>query len=385
MAEAEGVFVVDRPRLPREPGDRRTDEDRDLHHAERAEGRVERLEATDVARAGLVIGQRALAREDDERRDERRDDVEPEQDQQDRRPGRCGTEPRRRGRCGRCEPPGARPRTPRAASQAPGAAGGSDGRRTSGPERLGSGASVRSVTWSPPPNGLRSPPIRTTQRPRAAPATMPSSAGSSVSSVTSVTCSPSSRGRRSVASRSQMPASPRDRHVDRVHPQQGDPAEDEREDRRRRAPPRRRCRWRPPRRRSCSVRRTYGSVARADGVDRPGPSLRLERLALGGHLVPRQDPGRPSAAAVRLVGLAGRGPDLVAALGEDRQRRAADAAARAGHEDRPVVGRQTALLERRRPTSPAVNPAVPIAIASRADSPGASGTTQPAGTRSYSA
>ena len=33
----------------------------------------------------------------------------------------------------------------------------------------------------------------------------------------------------------------------------------------------------------------------------------------------------------------------------------------------------------------AVNPAVPIAIASRADRPGGIGTTQPAGSRSYSA
>ena len=102
-----------------------------------------------------------------------------------------------------------------------------------------------------------------------------------------------------------------------------------------------------------SVRRMYGRVARPDGIDGPGPALRVERPSLSGHLVPGQDPGRTQGQQPRcLVGLAGRGPDLVAALGEDRQGRAAHAARRAGDEDRARVGLQPAVLERRRRTSP---------------------------------
>ena len=124
----------------------------------------------------------------------------------------------------------------------------------------------------------------------------------------------------------------------------------------------------------------------ADRVHRPGPSFRLERPALAGHLVPRQDPGRAERPqAGRLVGLAGRGPDLVAAVGQDRERRAADPAA-TPRSPAPARRRATARAPRAPTTDiAAVNPAVPIAIASRGVRPGASGTTQPAGTRWYSA
>ena len=124
---------------------------------------------------------------------------------------------------------------------------------------------------------------------------------------------------------------------------------------------------------------------RPDRVDGAGPPFRLERLALAGHLVPRQDPGRTHRQQPGgLVGLAGRGPDLVAAVGQDRERRATDAAGRTGHEHRAVGGSSPRSSSATTDIA-AVNPAVPIAIASRADRPGASGTTQPAGTRWYSA
>ena len=41
-----------------------------------------------------------------------------------------------------------------------------------------------------------------------------------------------------------------------------------------------------------SVRSTYGRVAAADRVHRPGPALRLERLARGGDLVAGQEARR---------------------------------------------------------------------------------------------
>ena len=86
---------------------------------------------------------------------------------------------------------------------------------------------------------------------------------------------------------------------------------------------------------------------RTDRVDSAGPPFRFERPALAGHLVPCQDPGRAHRPeAGRLVGLAGRRPDLVAAVGQDRQRRATDPARGPGHEHRPVVGREPAILER---------------------------------------
>ena len=190
------------------------------------------------------------------------------------------------------------------------------------------------------------PPTRTTQRPRAEPATMPSSAPSSSSSATSVAREPRSRGRRSVASRSQ---SSRRRAIGTVT--ESIPSS---------ATPRRMngktVVWRvappalpdaataAPRR---SVRSTYGSVAAPDRVHRPGPAFRVERPSLGGHLVPGQDPGcakRPQ--ALRLVGLAGDRPDLIAAVRQDRQRRAAHPARGAGHEDGPGVRLEATVLER---------------------------------------
>ena len=123
---------------------------------------------------------------------------------------------------------------------------------------------------------------------------------------------------------------------------------------------------------------------RADGVDRSRPARRFERLALDGHLVAGQEARRAELAQARdLVLLAGRRPDLVAALSEDRHGRATDAT------QAPVTSTGPSPGVRPRSSSAttdmaAVKPAVPIAIASRAVSP-LSGTTQPAGTRWYSA
>ena len=100
---------------------------------------------------------------------------------------------------------------------------------------------------------------------------------------------------------------------------------------------------RPGPQRSQDVRQRRGT----DRVDRTGPPFRFERPAVAGHLVPCQDPGRahrPQAGG--LVGLARRGPHLVAAVGQDRQRRATDPARGSRHEHRPVVGREPAILER---------------------------------------
>ena len=85
---------------------------------------------------------------------------------------------------------------------------------------------------------------------------------------------------------------------------------------------------------------------RADRVDGAGPPLRLERLAGGGHLVPRQDPGRTqSAQALRLVGLCRSRPRPRSQGRRGSPGRPPDPAAGAGHEDRPVAGLQAAFLE----------------------------------------
>ena len=127
-----------------------------------------------------------------------------------------------------------------------------------------------------------------------------------------------------------------------------------------------------------SVRSTYGSVAAPTASTAPAQRSDSSGRPSRGHLVPGQDPGRAQRPqSVRLVGLAGRRPDLVAAVGQDRQRRA----------PRPRRMRRSPAPARHPGVSPrssrattdiaAVNPAVPIDIASRGDRPGASGTTQP--------
>ena len=92
----------------------------------------------------------------------------------------------------------------------------------------------------------------------------------------------------------------------------------------------------------------------ADRVDRPGPALRFERPC------PRRSPRRGSGSRPRPASgsrsassrLAGRRPDLVAAVRQDREGRAADPAARAGHEDRPVIRAAGRAPRGRRRTSP---------------------------------
>ena len=82
-----------------------------------------------------------------------------------------------------------------------------------------------------------------------------------------------------------------DRHVRAVHAEEGHPAQDEREDRRLEA-------------RAAGVAgRGHGSAGpqraqhvrerrATNRVNRPGPSLRIERPPRGGHFVPGQDPRR---------------------------------------------------------------------------------------------
>ena len=97
-----------------------------------------------------------------------------------------------------------------------------------------------------------------------------------------------------------------------------------------------------------SVRRTYGSVA-APTVS-TAPAQRAESSGRPGAVTSSR-PRKPAAPSARqpvvLVGLAGRRPDLVTALGEDRDGGRSHAARRAGHQHRSVARAQAALLEGR--------------------------------------
>ena len=224
---------------------------------------------------------------------------------------------------------------------------------------------------------------RTTQRPRASPATIASSAGSSVSRSTSVMHVVDAARPEVVGEpRPQRPARP-DRHVRAVHAQQRDPAQDEREDRRGELGPGRRSPTTRPRRRSgASAARRAASPRRR--CRRPQPSGRFERPAGRRDLVAGEEPGGAEAAQpVHLVRLAGRRPDLVAARREDRDGHAADAPGRTGDEDRPVARREPAR-SRASTLIAAVNPAVPIAIASRVRQPVGERHRQSAGIRASS-
>ena len=140
-----------------------------------------------------------------------------------------------------------------------------------------------------------------------------------------------------------------------------------------------------PRRSGASAARTGASRRRPRRPPRPSVPTRAAcpRRSTSSRV---RIPAAPSARQPRrLLGLAGRGPDLVAAVGQDRDRRPADAA-----RWRPsrAPGRRPGVRPRSSSATTdiaAVNPAVPMAIASRGVRPGASGTTQPAGTRWYCA
>ena len=186
-----------------------------------------------------------------------------------------------------------------------------------------------------------------------------------------------SRARRGRAAAGRWPAdptAPRRRAigiVHRIHPEQRDAAQDEREDRRRRASappalPRGRDR-RPGPQRSQHVRQRR----RTDRVDRPGPSFRFERPALAGHLVPCQDPGRahrPAAGRPRRSCRSRPRP-------RSRGRPGSPAPCRRPRRDAPVTSTGPSSGSSPRSSSAttdiaAVKPAVPIAIASRGDRPG---------------
>ena len=164
------------------------------------------------------------------------------------------------------------------------------------------------------------PETRTTQRPRAWPATIASSAGSSVSRSTSVIPSSMPRGARSVARRFQsarrgpiamfaesMPSSATPRRMN------GKTVVDEL--RAARVAGRRDRRADPQRPEHVGQRR------RADRVHGARPARGVQRATRRGDLVAGEDPRRTEVReAARLVGLAGGGPDLVAARGQDARR-----------------------------------------------------------------
>ena len=96
-----------------------------------------------------------------------------------------------------------------------------------------------------------------------------------------------------------------------------------------------------------SVRRMYGSVGRADAVDRASPALAFERLAGAGRLGPAEHLGGTEALEEPLsVGLAGGRRHLVAAVGEDADRHRANAAGGTGDEHRALARAETVRLER---------------------------------------
>jgi hypothetical protein len=85
----------------------------------------------------------------------------------------------------------------------------------------------------------------------------------------------------------------------------------------------------------------------ADGVDHRRPALLLQRLPGSVQLGAIDDLGGTELAQVgRLLRPAGRGGNLMAEAREQRDRDAADAAARAGHQHRAVAGLDAVLLER---------------------------------------
>ena len=105
----------------------------------------------------------------------------------------------------------------------------------------------------------------------------------------------------------------------RVHPQQRDAAQDEREHRRARAPRRPRSREDATAAPVAERPQHVGQRRRADRVHGARPARRVERPAGRAYLVAGQEPRRAEVAQpVVLVGLAGRRPHLVTASGEDR-------------------------------------------------------------------
>ena len=174
-----------------------------------------------------------------------------------------------------------------------------------------------------------------------------------------------------------------DRHVHRVHPEQRDAAQDEREDRRRE---RGAARVAAGRDGGSGLERAQDvwQRRRTDRIDGARPAFRFERLPVGRHLVPGQDAGRPERPSRPTSSdLPVDGPDLVATIGEDRQGRATDPPLAPVTSTGPSDGERP-RSSRAMTDMAAVKPAVPMDIASRADSPGASRTTHPAGTRWYS-
>ena len=181
------------------------------------------------------------------------------------------------------------------------------------------------------------------------PATMPSSATSSVSSVTSVQCSPSVA--RPQVRREAVPelAAPGDRHVDRVHPEQGDAAQDEREDGRLELRRRRRCRDAATAAPGPQGPQHVRQRRRRRPRRRPRPIVPIRAAC------PRRSPRRGSGSRPRPAPAAGpprracRSPPRPRSRGRPGSRGPCrrPRPTRAGHQDRPV-GR----LEARGPRAP---------------------------------
>ena len=159
--------------------------------------------------------------------------------------------------------------------------------------------------------------------------------------------SSSPRGRRSEARRDHDLAPQLGARRHGVDPQQAHAAQDEGEHRR----GQRRAGGEAAEGNGAAVARRaqgVGGGGASDGVDRRRPARLLQRaVGVGGRLLARDDLVRAEAAqVVGLVGLARRGPHLVAGGGQRSDGGAADAAAGAEHEHRPVIGAQAVGLER---------------------------------------
>ena len=130
------------------------------------------------------------------------------------------------------------------------------------------------------------------------------------------------------------------------------------------------------------MRRIRARVDAAHAVDGPGEALGSEDPArVDVEVIPADDVGGPQADEPgALVGLAGAGHHLVAPAGQEGHGEGADPARRPGDEDGAVAG-TSPWASRRSTDRAAVNPAVPMIMAWRADRPAGRARAKPAGSR----